>query len=156
MKLTIDWLEKKSDDWIIVHTTNENGVVTENVSINRKNQKGEVFPGFDDIAPGSTIEGEPWTSSTGKHYIFAPKPQTNKKPNMDRIIEKKQQGIAESQARKEQSIAQAQDRTAWMWAKNNAAMLVAHHDVYKNNNDIIGTIESLATEIYNMEPQRPF
>ena len=77
-----------------------------------------------------------------------------RKPGFDRIMDKKAGQIAEAQATKAQSISQAQDRTALMWAKTQACELVAHHPVFKNLKDEVEVemqIEALAAKILHME-----
>lgn len=67
--------------------------------------------------------------------------------------------IAQAQQRKETSIEHAQNRTAEMWAKTQAAELVAHHTAYQDLNpqDIEGTIEDLARHILAMDIRpKPF
>lgn len=66
--------------------------------------------------------------------------------------------IEEMQEKKAKSIEAAQDRSAWMWAKNNAADLVAKHPAFKDlyMTDVLPTVEKLATKIYNLEPIEPF
>jgi len=67
--------------------------------------------------------------------------------------------IAQAQQRKENSIEQAQNRTAEMWAKNGAWTIVTHHPAYQNlrPQDIEGTIEDLARSILAMDiRQEPF
>jgi hypothetical protein len=76
---------------------------------------------------------------------------------MDRIMDKKANLISEAQQRKEQSIAAAQDRTAWMWAKNNASELLAGTFTSEvSNSYITECVIELATKIYNGEPTEPF
>ena len=36
-------------------------------------KKGDIFPGFDDIAEGDKVDGRLWESDSGKQYLFAPK-----------------------------------------------------------------------------------
>lgn len=91
----------KSPDWKTATVGN-----VANVSINRVNKKGEVFPNFDGVVDGATIAGDLWQSSTGKWYLFAPKqgnlgtkPQWAKDPN----------AIVKAQERKETAIHNAQE-----------------------------------------------
>ncbi len=157
MKFTISWLEKKNNDWYVVNLKDEAGEETKEVSINRTAKNGQVFPDFDNLMSGGPVEGEPWTSGAGKNYLFAPKPEgSSKKPNMDRLMEKKSTQIAEAQSNKAQQIAQAQDRSAWMWAKTNASTLIGDSMSSANNDTIANRILDLATKIYNGEPTEPF
>lgn len=166
-KFKINWLEKKSPDWAVATLLNEDGIETKDVSINKTSKKGDIFPNFDTLAPGMDIEGEPWASTSGKVYLFPPKPKLEpptdpmfqkKKPNMERIMEKKDTLIAQSQERKSKSIEEAQDRSAWMWAKTNASTLIANSNLYKDYpaDKLFIVIEELATQIYNSEPLVPF
>ena len=145
----IDWMEKKSDDWIVA-TLLEGTIKHSDVSINRTNKKGEVFPLFDNIQAGREVEGaEIWVSQTGKKYLFAlSKPRGN--PNY------KSNQIAKAQDNKAQQIAKAQDRSAWMWAKTNACTLYGDSMKDYGVEVIAENILTLATKIYNGEPVEPF
>jgi len=102
---------------------------------------------------GDYWEGE--LEKNDKGYWRIKKPTTSKKPNFDRIIEKKQAGIAEAQSEKAKNIALAQDRSAWMWAKTNASTLLGT-GAGTNNDEIAERVLDLATKIYNGEPVEPF
>lgn len=117
------------------------------------------FPGWAYIAPGSTIEANPWTKpGSDKITLYAPKPSVSGGARGSGIQALKYKSIATAQERKEKSIHAAQDRAALMWAKYGACQLVANHPSYKFNtqDQIIDLIEDLATKIYNMEPNTPF
>lgn len=73
MSHKITAVQNKSADWKVVEILNAAGDIVENVSVNRTNKKGEVFPGFDDIQVGATVEGQMWQSPAGKLYLFPPK-----------------------------------------------------------------------------------
>lgn len=73
MKYKIDWLEVKNTEWTLVSLTGEDGKKIEEVSINKKSKKGELFPNFDNLASGQEVEGELWQSTAGKWYLFPPK-----------------------------------------------------------------------------------
>lgn len=112
------------------------------------------WPDFANVAPGAEIEGT--LEKNGNYWNLKSDLIKERKPNMDRIMDKKVASIAEAQATKAKSIADAQDRSSWMWAKNNACMLIAHNpDLNKGNIDK-NLIISLATSIYNAEPLLPF
>ncbi len=149
----IEFLENKSADWKVATVTDESGKTFQEVSINKTNKKGEPFPNFDGIMSGATIEANFWTSSAGKNYLFAPDKQnaTGKKPNMERVMEKKASMIGEAQDKKAQNVSAAQDRNEIMWAKNNASMIIAHHPAFQNLeiNEIEQTIINLADRILN-------
>jgi hypothetical protein len=154
-KYKINWCEVKRTGttngraWSITEMTlvDEQGNETTNVST------------FDSVAPGTELEGQVVKNAKGYlNFIKKEEVQSNRKPNMDRIIEKKQQGIAESQERKERGIAQAQDRSAWMWAKTNASTILANRSGFASQsiNEIADQVLELATMIYNGEPTVPF
>lgn len=111
MLYKIEWCENKSMDWKVV-TLSTGGQQFENVSVNRINKKdSKVFPGFDEIQAGRDVEGELWTSSTGKHYLFPPKVGMGTKPawakkagDITKAMETKQANITASMDRKELSI----------------------------------------------------
>ena len=109
------------------------------------------FPHYADVKVGSNIEGE--LQQNGKYWNIRSSTQLAKKPNFDRIIEKKQAGIAESQAVKAENIAQAQSRSEKMWAKRSASELVAHHPAYKGLDkvEVEMEIENLASRILNSD-----
>lgn len=154
MKYKIDWCEVKRSgttngrNWKITEMTltDEQGVVHEKIST------------FDDVQNGTEVEGSISTNEKG-YRTFIKVKDTNKKPNFDRIIEKKADMIGLAQDKKAQSIAQAQDRSAWMWAKNNASMLLANSANFKDFtelDEIADRVTVLATKIYNSEPVEPF
>ena len=82
MSHKITGVVNRNADWKVVSILNAAGDIVENVSVNRTNKKGEVFPGFDDIAVGASVEGQMWQSPAGKLYLFAPK--EGKKQEIDR------------------------------------------------------------------------
>lgn len=149
----VEWSEVKKEGtsangrtWKITEMTlkDEQGVITEKVST------------FDSIMTGQEIEGTIADGKYGKEFKRLEKPEFMKKPNMDRIVEKKAGLIAEAQTNKAQQIAQAQDRSAWMWAKTNASTLLGTSMATENNSDIAKAVIDLATKIYNAEPIEPF
>lgn len=68
--------------------------------------------------------------------------------------------IAEAQAVKAKNIAQAQDRSAWMWAKTNATTIVSSPNLRDGETstaeEMVEKVIELATKIYNAEPLEPF
>lgn len=109
MRFFIEWAENKNNDWKIVSVKDLTGAITTDVSVNRVNKKGETFPNFDNIRPGAEIEAEFWTSTAGKHYLFAPNLTKAasagvKNGNMVKVMEQKAQNIEKSQDRKEEGI----------------------------------------------------
>lgn len=141
---SIVWAEVKKEGetngrpWKITEMTlkDAEGVETEKVST------------FDAVNNGETVEGE--IIKNDKGYLNFKK-LSDKKPNMDRLIEKKQTGIIEAQGRKEESIGKAQDRSAMMWAKYGACELVANHPAFKDLNEVevVTKISRLANQIYH-------
>ena len=106
------------------------------------------FPDFANVQVNSRIEGT--LEQNGKYWNIKSDRINSKKPNFDRIIEKKQAGIVESQERKASNISQAQDRNEVMWAKYSAAEIVAHHPAYRNLKDEVEVemaVEALASKI---------
>ena len=74
---TISLVEDKNKDWKIVTlevVEGDGSVMYEDVSVNRVNKKGEIFPNFDNIKVGERVKGNLWSSSAGKRYLFAPSP----------------------------------------------------------------------------------
>lgn len=120
----------------------EDGVTVENVST------------FDAVQNGGTIVGE--IVQKGQYLNFETEKTDGRKPNMDRVMEKKAGQIAEAQGRKEESIGKAQDRSAMMWAKYGATELVAHHPAFKDLNEVevMTKVSRLANQIYHdaLEP----
>jgi len=112
MLYNIKWVEKKNNSWIVASLIegavqgNKPAEYTE-VSINRVNKKGEVFPNFDEIQAGRDVEGEIWQSSGGKWYLFAPRAE---KPATGRSGAFKSQQITQAQDRKAQDIGKTLDR----------------------------------------------
>lgn len=64
----------KGPDWKVVDLEVGENQFKHNVSVNRTNKQGQIFPNFDAIQAGSMVEGELWDSPAGKSYLFAPKP----------------------------------------------------------------------------------
>jgi hypothetical protein len=109
MKFKVEWVENKTPEWKVATLSTSDGMREENVSVNKVNKKGEPFPNFEGITPGAEIDGEFWKSDSGKSYLFAPKPvptyKTFSKTGMgDKLIEKKQEGIKQSQENKAEGI----------------------------------------------------
>lgn len=109
-KVKIEWSEKKNNDWIVASISKgESPDIIENVSINRTNTKGEVFPNFDQIMTGYTLECIVWTSPAGKVYLFAPKVITGASrgtggANIAKAQEVKAKNIEKAQDNKELGI----------------------------------------------------
>lgn len=103
MLYTFSNVQVKSNDWKVASIKGADGVVANEVSINRTNKKGETFPRFDEIADGAQLEGNLWTAPTGKNYLFAPKAPTERKGGGN------SQAIAQAQERKTESIKTAMD-----------------------------------------------
>ena len=102
--MKIEWIENKSDDWKLA-TIADGANVTKNVSINRTNKKGEVFPDFDNLQAGREVDGNLWESSQGKWYLF---PVTKPTPGI--MGNKPAYGVAKNMERKETSISKSMDR----------------------------------------------
>lgn len=117
MKYKINWVENKNEDWKVAELIAEDGYKTSDVSINRKNKAGAVqWPNFDQIMPGSELEGNLWKSPTNKWFFYPPKPETarggaNKgqggvyrTQQIRETMQLKQEGIKQSQENKELGI----------------------------------------------------
>lgn len=98
---TINWLERKDYNGENYYdVTLEDG---RKARLNEKTKKGEVYPDWENIKPGTTIDDtQLWQSDKGYWYIFPPKQQ---KPAGT--------GIKAAQERKTASIAQAQENKEW-------------------------------------------
>lgn len=105
-KYKVEWAEVKSPEWKVVSLDSGE----KDVSINKVSKKGEVFPNFDQIAPGVEIEGELWVSPSGKNYLFPPRVQKQapngayKQKMMEETMQRKETSIRGFQASKEESI----------------------------------------------------
>lgn len=108
--------ENKSIDWKVVTTISPDGYETPNVSVNRKNKNGEVFPNFDGVVEGATIDATVWKSPAGKWYMFAPKTASNG----SNFANKGPSSIKAAQERKAEMIEKAQDRKSESIAYFNA------------------------------------
>lgn len=101
----------KSSDWKVVSIQGMDGSQADNVSVNKVNKKGEIFPDFDSIADGSKIEANFWMSDSGKGYLFAPRPigtpKTGgvKSATISQAMDRKEKSIGTFQDKKENSIA---------------------------------------------------
>lgn len=102
--LKITSVEDKSKDWKIVSLITSTGVSVDDVSVNRTNKNGEIFPEFDGIVKDADIEATLWTSPTGKQYLFAPKLPPQRPKFMGGS------GIAKAQETKAENIKEAQER----------------------------------------------
>lgn len=113
MKFQINWLVRKSPEWIVAELKDESGTEFKEVSINKVSKKGEPFPNFDGLQPGREIEGELWTSEKGKHYLFPPradKPRGGaggafKTAQIEKVMDRKEESIGKFQDKKEEGIA---------------------------------------------------
>ena len=110
MKVTLDWTEKKDENWIVASLTRESGDKLTEVSINRTSKKGEAFPNFDSLQAGQTIEGQLWQSQAGKWYLFPPSVAKQgqggayKAQVIEKAMDKKNEAIGRFQDSKEYSI----------------------------------------------------
>lgn len=109
MNYKIEHVADKNNDWKVVTLEMGPGSYQEEVSVNRTNKKGEVFPNFDNIKAGNIVEGELWQSPTGKWYLFAPKPKPvggNKggAPGVKAAQERKGEMIEKAQETKSRAI----------------------------------------------------
>lgn len=106
MQLTIDWLERK--EWNGKELLDVKLQDGKKATIWKTQKDGSVFPGFDEIAPGHTIEGELWNKpGTDNWTIYPPKEQKRGggSSGMRAAQDRKSEYIKEAQERKEESIA---------------------------------------------------
>lgn len=147
-KYTIEWSEVKKEG----ETNGRPWKITEMTLKDEKGNTIEKVSTFDSVVTGGTIEGE--VTKNDKGYLNF-KAASAKKPNTGY----KEKVINEAMDKKNQNIQAAQDRSAWMWSKTNAATLIAS-PAYIEKNLSIPELEErvlkLATLIYNGEPQTPF
>lgn len=126
----------------------EDSVIIENVTT------------FDKPGEGMKLNGEVIFKEGGKFKNFQSAQATARqdfggRKKSEEIIQTSQQ-IQEDISRR---VHAAQDRTAWMYAKNNASTLLAAkegHTVGKTIQNIAADVILLATLIYNGEPTEPF
>lgn len=102
MLYTFSNVQIKNNDWKVASIKGADGSQAHEVSINRTNKKGEVFPNFDAIADGASVEGNLWKSDAGKNYLFAPK-EGGRKGGGNNLA------ISQAQERKVASIKTAMD-----------------------------------------------
>ena len=119
----------------------------------------EDFPNFQGITFGSMIEGDLVPAKDPKYRPSLSAPKQNRAITRNFTPKKDiSESVNTALETKARNIAQAQDRSAWMWAKNNASDLVANHPAFKflDKAQLIKEIEEIATKIYNAEPLAPF
>lgn len=107
----IEWMEKKQisgKDIIEASLSGEGVTPAEKVTIWKTDTKGEEFPGFDEIMPGHTVEGNLW-SKPGSNFktLYPVKEKKTGNGNF------RAQLMEKAQDRKETSIAKAQDNKEW-------------------------------------------
>lgn len=125
-----------------------------------KNEAGETYDNIafwnNEITEESTeVEGELTKNDKGYWKFVGVKPTNGRKPNMDRMMDKKADLISEAQERKAHSIHEAQERTAWTWAKYSACELYANDRIgskLDNEDEVAAKINEFANRIYHMEP----
>lgn len=140
MKYTIDWIEKKSSSWAIATLVEivEGSKTTTDVSINKFNKDETVaFPKFDELQPGSNIEGNLWRSpSTGKWSLFPnrPAPKSDSEVMARNTPAKGFSGAAKAMETKAANIEKAQDnKTKGIMvasAFRDATLLLTNHPTY--------------------------
>lgn len=151
MKYKIDWIERDSYGNLKASVTREDGSKELNINLGKEfNDKG--------IMAGHEVYAKEWKSpKNGKLYLFEEKVPTEGRtahPGANSAFKTKL--IEEAQQNKAKNIAEAQDRSAWMWAKNNASMLLQTRVNGLTEDQIANKVLDLATKIYNGEPTEPF
>lgn len=107
---------------------------------------------FDMVVEGAKLNGEIYTNDKGyRNFKSAQKAAGGAfRDNQKAAV------IEKAMDKKNQNIAAAQDRSAWMWAKTNASTLLQGQlnglDIFEIRDKVI----ELATYIYNGEPTEPF
>lgn len=139
--------------WSVVKKTGDkNGKPWQITSLTLKDEQGNVTENvdtFDTVINGTTLEGEITQGQYGKNFVKA---KAVAGANFKSAQTKEFMDI------KAKNIAQAQDRSAWMWAKTNASTLIAGtpHTNTPELQEIADKVLTLATKIYNGEPTEPF
>lgn len=114
------------------------------------------FPNFANIMPGSSIVGDLKKNDKGYLTLYPPK-ANNGGASRGQYGGFKNQQVKELMQDKARNIEAAQDRSAWMWAKNDASTLLANKTTqYASLEDMADSVIRLATLIYNGEPIEPF
>lgn len=111
-------------------------------------------PFYAQVNAGATIEAEVKVSADGKYKNLVGANTANRGAGLSAM---KNASIEKFQNNKATQIAEAQDRSAWMWAKTNASTLLATQMIQGLSQDKIAEmVIGLATKIYNGEPTEPF
>jgi hypothetical protein len=116
-------------------------------------------PFYQHIAPGAEVEAEVRKSPDGKYtnLVMANTSSTGGTRGGGAF---KSAQIEKAMDKKAGQIAQAQDRSAWMWSKNNASTLISGMKLLEDKpmtlKDMADRVIHLATLIYNGEPNEPF
>ncbi len=141
--------------------------------INLKDQSGEMFngvpywsslPGYEELSVGTVIEGTVTSTQNGQYtnhkLELANMPKSSPKGAFGggmgkALMAEKGKQIEASMTRKQEAIDEAQSRNEVMWAKNGAAMLIAHHPAYANLNDanLNYALQNLTNAILNFNPR---
>ena len=166
----IQAVDNKSADWKIISITSPDGNNLTGVSVNRQNKKGEFFPSFDDIQVGKEVDGNLWTSSAGKNYLFAPDIKktyktfqgAGKSAVVEKAMDRKESFIERSQVAKEESISKAQDNKEHSimvagtstGASNILVALMSKGDVEDWKAEWIKIRHFLVKQYHNIEPSK--
>lgn len=158
-KFIIEWSEKKvtstGKEKIDATLKDEAGVTTDKVTI------WSDFPNFAGLMTGGSVEGDlvPAKDPKWGPTLYPPKPVATNVGYPRRSGGANTVAIQEAQETKARNIEQAQDRSAWMWAKNNASQLISSTNYIGRNLDsqqMVDLVLEIATKIYNGEPLEPF
>ncbi len=157
-KFNIKWSEQKPPTAtgklrMVATLTDENNSDITNVTI------WGNFPGYAELMSGHDVEGILIPAKDPKYGPSLSPIKTNVAPRGNWGAKKDiVAGQLEVQSTITKNVERAQDRNAWMYAKQGATELVAHHPAYKFllKEQIVGEIEDLATKIYHAEPLTPF
>lgn len=165
MRYIINWLETKNPDWKLATLTNEAGIKYEDVSINRTNKKGEVFPMFDSLLNGGTVEGEYWeTPDKSKKYLFPPRAQKSSPrasqgfTGGSKMMAEKAKNIEKAQERKSESIAYFNSVNSAIAMLNTRPVQIKLENGRELTEEIVAWRDWFLDqyEKWNNEPNQPF
>ncbi len=148
MKYTIEWSE-------VTKTGETDGRPWKMTKMNLKDENGDLHDGvttFDSVMTGGELEGEIIIKGIYKNFK-----NHIKRPTASMYNKGKGEEITANQLKVQDKISEnvekAQDRTAWMWAKNNASTLLANKPEIAGASaeNIANAVIKLASLIYKGE-----
>lgn len=151
-------IKKFDKDALTVDVKDNDGNITRGVTIYSVDKDNKPFPNFGDISTGSVVEGNLYQKPGTTYWtLYPPKPKggSGMGNGMGKaLMAEKYKSIEVAQNRKVQAIDKAQDRNEVMWAKRNAAEIIAHHAAYKylSKENLTEVWGSLVRTMYNFNP----